>query len=103
MEEEETSLQAEERKLLLDTYQMIIGSNTILLELDGNAYLYKPMNNKLTFLLRHLTDQLMIVLRKETWLPQTQYTNDIVLIDGIIDVMHRINLSVKLQYEMQTV
>jgi hypothetical protein len=78
-------LQSDERQLLLDTYQLIIGTVTNFLELQASDYPYAPLHNKLTFLWKHLTKRNMVIRRKNIWLLPTQYANDIAIMDGIQD------------------
>lgn len=79
------TLQTDERQLLIDTYQLIIGTSTNFLELNAANYPYKPLNNKLTFLWTHLTRHDMVIRRRNVWLPHTNYVNDIAIMDGILE------------------
>lgn len=77
------NLQAEKRNILLDMYQLILGSDKNFLELNATDYPHVPRNNKLTFLWKHHTNHSMTIRRKDVCTPSTNYANDIAIMDGI--------------------
>ncbi|GFH47803.1 hypothetical protein CTEN210_04279 [Chaetoceros tenuissimus] len=81
-----TTLQSEERSIVLAAYQRYMGCGKHFLENDPSDWPYKPVHSKTTYIWSMTWKHGISIRSSHFWVPQSSFSNDEAIMDGIVRV-----------------